>query len=73
MYQDLILRKISEGKINYELNNIENDNIKYKETRLEADERYVKALKKLIDELKGKESNLVIIIQNGERVGVYCR
>ena len=73
LYQDLILRKMHEGKINYEINNIENGDIKYKETRLEADERYVKVLKKLIDELKGKQSNLVIIMQHGEGVAACCR
>ena len=73
LYQDLILRKMHEGKINYEINNIENGDIKYKETRLEADERYVKVLKKLIDKLKGKESNLVIIMQHGEGVAACCR
>ena len=73
LYQDLILRKMFEGKVNYEINNIENGDIKYKETRLEADERYVKVLTKLIDELKGKESNLVIIMQHGEGVAACCR
>ena len=68
LYQDLILSKMQEGKVNYEINNIENGDM-----RLEADERYVKVLTKLIDELKGKESNLVIIMQHGEGVAACCR
>ena len=73
LYQDLIKSKMNEGKINYEINNIEEGDIKYIETRLEADERYVKVLQKIIDELKGKQSNLIIIIQHGEGVAACCR
>ena len=62
-----------EGKVNYEINNIENGDIKYKETRKEADERYIKVLQKIIEELKGKHSNLIIIIQHGEGVAACCR
>ena len=62
-----------EGKVNYEINNIENGDIKYKETRLKADERYVKVLKKLIDELEGKDSNLEINMQHEKGVSACCR
>ena len=69
----MILKKINEGYINYEINLIENEEIKFPETQKEADERYLNTLKKVINELKGKESNLVIIVQHGEGVAACCK
>ena len=41
LYRDLILNKMTEGKIDYNIIDIDG-NVKYKETRSEADERYEK-------------------------------
>ena len=73
LYQELILNKMNEGKINYIINNISNDNVKYQETLLESDERYEKELKKILEQYKGKESNLIIIVTHGEGVAACCR
>ena len=73
LYQDLIISKMNEGKIDYNIIDMNNGNVKYKETRSEADERYEKELKKILEELKGKTSYLYIIVQHGEGVASCCR
>ena len=73
LFDDLINNKMSQGKVNYEINYISEGNIKYPETVLEADERYVNTLKKILEELKNKESNLVILVTHGEGVAACCK
>ena len=47
LYNELILNKINQGNINYEINYIKNnkDEIKHPETLKESDERYIKIFK----------------------------
>ena len=73
LYEDLILKKMREGNVNYEINDISNEDVKYKETLEESDERYEKEFKKIMNNLKGKQSNLIIIMQHGEGVAAICR
>ena len=73
IYQDLIIDKMNQGNIDYNIIDIDNGNVKYKETRSDADERYENELKKILEELKGKKSYLYIIVQHGEGVAACCR
>ena len=73
LYEDIILRKMREGNVNYEIKDVSNEDVKYKETRDEADERYIKELQKIINNIKGKSNFLIIIVQHGEGVAACCR
>ena len=73
LYKDIILRKMGEGNVNYEIKDISNEDVKYKETRDEADERYIKELQKIINNIKGESNFLIIIVQHGEGVAACCR
>ena len=72
LYEQLVGSKMTEGKVNYEIINIDG-NVKYREDIKESDERYEICLKNILDELKGKESKLVIIVTHGEGVAACCR
>ena len=73
LYEDIILRKMREGNINYKIKDISCEEVKYKETRDEADERYIKELQKIINNIKGESNFLIIIVQHGEGVAACCR
>ena len=73
LYKDIILRKMEEGNVNYEIKDISNEDVKYKETRDEADERYIKEFLKIINNIKGESNFLIIIVQHGEGVAACCR
>ena len=73
LYQDLILNKMKEGKIDYNIVDIDNGNVKHQETLEESDKRYEIELKKILEELKGKNSYLIIIVTHGEGVAACCR
>ena len=73
LYNDLILNLAEEGNVKYEIKSIENDEIKFPESKEEADTRYINTLKNLIEELKNKESNLVIFVIHGEGVAACCK
>ena len=73
LYDDLINNKMSQGNINYEINYVSEGNIKYPESISEAEERYVKTLKKILEEFKNKESNLIILVIHGLGVSACCK
>ena len=73
LYNDLILKKLNDGNINYEIDMIEDNEIKFPETQEEADDRYITTLKKILEEIKNQESNLIIIVQHGEGVAACCK
>ena len=78
LYNELIINKINQGNINYEINYIKNnkDEIKHPETLKESDERYIKIFKKILDnELMNdkNDSNLIIIVTHGEGVSSCCK
>ena len=54
LYNDLILKKLNEGNINYEIDMIEDNEIKFPETKEEADDRYITTLKKILEEIKNQ-------------------
>ena len=64
---------MSQGNINYEINYVSEGNIKYPESISEAEERYVKTLKKILEEFKNKESNLIILVIHGLGVSACCK
>ena len=73
LFDELIQNKMTQGNINYQINYIYEGNIKYPETREEADERYVISLKKILEEIKNKERYLIIMVIHGEGVAACCR
>ena len=76
LYDELIVNKMNQGNIDYEINYLKNNNdeVKHPESLEESDERYIKIFKKIIeDELNNKESNLIIIVTHGEAVSSICK
>ena len=72
LFNELIISKMNQGKIKYEIKHVKGF-VKHPESIEESDVRYVKSLKIILDELKNKKSNLVIIVTHGEGVSACCK
>ena len=73
LYKQFIFKKIQEGNVDYDIISKENCFINFPESEQQANERYLNALINIINNIKEKHSNIIILVTHGQGVSALCR